>query len=78
MKYTEDHRNEKPLFVIEEKLDVAYENIDEARILCAENLGSLGIESINSIIKNKVIKNTSTKAKKNNNLHQNVSPYTLL
>ena len=48
---------------IEEKLDVAYENIDEARILCAENLGTLGIESINSIIKNKVIKNTSNMIK---------------
>lgn len=43
----------------EEKLDIVYKNIDEARILCAENLGTLGIENINNIIMKKVIKSQS-------------------
>lgn len=40
----------------ENELDLIYKNIDEARILCAENEGRKGVKVVNSIIKNKVIK----------------------
>lgn len=45
------------------ELDKVYKNIDEARVLCSENKGSLGVNTINNIIKNKVIKEIYTPVK---------------
>lgn len=36
-------------------LDSIYKTIDEARVLCAENAGKIGVSTINSIIKDKVV-----------------------
>lgn len=47
----------------EKELDEIYKNMDEARVLCAENQGRLGVSNINSIIKNKVIKAKSSSIK---------------
>lgn len=44
----------------ENELDIIYKNIDEARVLCAENLGKYGVENINKLIKNKVILNKNS------------------
>ena len=47
----------------EEELDKVYKNIDEARVLCAENQGKIGVNTINNIIKNKVIKSSKSLTK---------------
>lgn len=47
----------------ENELASIYKNIDEARVLCAENKGKLGVSNINNIIKNKVINNKNTSIK---------------